>query len=277
MNGQLEHFAEIVSREQFNLAEASLMLAQDVYPDIDIPGYVGQLDRIAEAIKKRIAEDAFAEQKVRALNYYLFNEMRFSGNIDEYYDPRNSYLNEVIERRTGIPITLSILYLEVGKRLGLALKGVSFPGHFLVKLSVKRGQLVLDPFTGGEAQSEADLRQRLAQVLPSEKAEQAQLDQYLEPATPRQIIARVLRNLKNIYMQSGKLDQALAVMQRMLLVMPESAEELRDRGLLYQKLECFRPALSDLQNYLRRRPEAPDAAEIHGKIVELKESAARIN
>jgi regulator of sirC expression with transglutaminase-like and TPR domain len=277
MNGQLEHFAEIVSREQFNLAEASLMLAQDVYPDVDIPGYVGQLDRIAETIKKRIAGDAFAEQKVRALNYYLFSEMRFSGNIDEYYDPRNSYLNEVIERRTGIPITLSILYLEVGKRLGLNLKGVSFPGHFLVKLSVKRGQLVLDPFTGGEAQSEADLRQRLAQVLPSEKAEQAQLDQYLEPATPRQIIARVLRNLKNIYMQSSKLEQALAVMHRMLLVVPESAEELRDRGLVYQKLECFRPALSDLQNYLRRRPEAPDAAEIHGKIVELKESAARIN
>jgi len=277
MNGRLENFAEIVSRDQFNLAEASLMLAQDVYPNIDIPGYVGQLDRIAEAIKKRIAGDAFAEQKLKALNYYLFNEMRFSGNIDEYYDPRNSYLNEVIERRTGIPITLSILYLEVGKRLGLNLKGVSFPGHFLVKLSVKRGQLVLDPFTGGEAQSEADLRQRLAQVLPSEKAEQAQLDQYLEPATPRQIIARVLRNLKNIYMQSGRHDQALAVMHRMLLVMPESAEELRDRGLLYQKLECFRPALSDLQNYLRRRPEAPDAAEIHGKIVELKESTARIN
>jgi regulator of sirC expression with transglutaminase-like and TPR domain len=277
MNGQLEHFAEIVSREQFNLAEASLMLAQDVYPDVDIPAYVGQLDRIAEAIRRRIASDAFAEQKVRALNYYLFSEMRFSGNIDEYYDPRNSYLNQVIERRTGIPITLSILYLEVGKRLGLNLKGVSFPGHFLVKLSVKRGQLVLDPFTGGEAQSEADLRQRLAQVLPSEKAEQAQLDQYLEPATPRQIIARVLRNLKNIYMQSSKLEQALAVMHRMLLVVPESAEELRDRGLVYQKLECFRPALSDLQNYLRRRPEAPDAAEIHGKIVELKESAGRIN
>jgi len=277
MNGRLENFAEIVSRDQFNLAEASLMLAQDVYPNIDIPGYVGQLDRIAEAIKKRIAGDAFAEQKLKALNYYLFNEMRFSGNIDEYYDPRNSYLNEVIERRTGIPITLSILYLEIGKRLGLNLKGVSFPGHFLVKLSVKRGQLVLDPFTGGEAQSEADLRQRLAQVLPSERAEQAQLDQYLEPATPRQIIARVLRNLKNIYMQSGRHEQALAVMHRMLLVMPESAEELRDRGLLYQKLECFRPALSDLQNYLRRRPEAPDAAEIHGKIVELRESAARIS
>jgi regulator of sirC expression with transglutaminase-like and TPR domain len=277
MNAQLEHFADLVSREQFNLAEASLMLAQDVYPEIDIPGYLGRLDEIAAAIKRRLAYDAFAEQKVLALNYYLFNEMHFSGNVDDYYDPRNNYLNEVIERRIGIPITLSILYLEIGKRLGLNLKGVSFPGHFLVKLSVKRGQLVLDPFTGGNAQSEADLRQRLAQVLPSGQAERVELDPYLEPATPRLIVARTLRNLKNIYLQAGNLEQALAIMHRMLLVMPESVEELRDRGLVYQRLECFRPALSDLQNYLRRRPQAPDAAEVHGKIVELKRAAARLN
>ena len=277
MNARLEHFAEIVSRDQFNLAEASLMLSQDIYPGIDIAAYLGQLDDIAGAIRKRIAGDAFAEQKVIALNYYLFNEMRFSGNVDDYYDPRNSYLNQVMERRIGIPISLSILYMEVGKRLGLNLKGISFPGHFLVKLAVRRGQLVLDPFIGGEAQSEADLRQRLAQVLPPGRAEKAQLDPYLDPATSRQIIARVLRNLKRIYMQTGKLEQALAVMQRMLLVMPESAEELRDRGLVYHQLECFRPALSDLQNYLRRKPEAPDVAEIHGRIVELKQAAARLN
>ena len=277
MNARLEHFAEFVSREQFDLAEASLMLAQDIYPDVDIPAYLGRLDNIAVTIKKRLADDAFAEQKVIALNYYLFNEMRFSGNVEDYYDPRNSYLNEVMERRTGIPITLAIVYLEVGKRLGLNLKGVSFPGHFLVKLAVKRGQLVLDPFTGGEAQSEADLRQRLAQVLPPAKAGQALLDQYLEAATPRQIVARVLRNLKNIYMQTGKLESALAVMHRMLLVVPESPEELRDRGLVYQQLECFRPALSDLQNYLRRRPEAPDAAEIRGKLVELRQTATRLH
>lgn len=277
MNARLEHFAQVVSRDQFNLAEASLMLAQDNYPNLDISEYLSKLDGIAIAIKKRLAGDAFSEQRVLALNYYLFNEMHFSGNLADYYDPRNSYLNEVMERRTGIPITLSILYLEVGKRLGLNLKGVSFPGHFLVKLAVKRGQLVLDPFTGGEAQSESDLRQRLAQVLPSGKAEQTQLDQYLEPATPRQIIARLLRNLKNIYTQTGKLEQALAVMHRMLLVMPESAEELRDRGLVYQQLECFRPALSDLQNYLRRRPQARDAPEIHEKILELRQAATRLN
>jgi len=215
--------------------------------------------------------------QLRSLNSFLYDELGFTGNDQDYYDPRNSYLNEVLERRTGIPITLSILYLEIGKRLGLNLKGVSFPGHFLVKLAVKRGQLVLDPFTGGEAQSESDLRQRLAQVLPSGKAEQAQLDRYLEPATPRQIIARVLRNLKNIYTQTGKLEQALAVMHRMLLVMPESAEELRDRGFVYDKLECFRPALSDLQNYLRRKPDAADAAEIREKIVDLRQASSRLN
>ncbi len=277
MTPQLERFAELVSREHFDLAEASLLLAQDAYPDIDVPGYLGRLDEIAAAIRRRLAGDAFAEQKVLALNYYLFNELRYSGNIDDYYDPRNSYLNEVMERRTGIPITLSIMYLEIGKRIGLNLKGISFPGHFLVKLSVKRGELVLDPFTGGEAQSETDLRQRLAQVLPSGQAESAKLERYLEPATPRQIIARVLRNLKNIYLQTQKLEPALAVMHRMLLVVPESAEELRDRGLLYQQLECFRPALSDLQNYLRRRPDAPDATEIHGKIVELKQASSKLN
>ena len=277
MTPQLERFAEIVSREHFDLAEASLLLAQDAYPGIEVAGYLGRLDDIAGAIHRRLAGDAFAEQKVRALNYYLFNELRYCGNIDDYYDPRNSYLNEVMERRTGIPITLSIVYLEIGRRIGLNLKGVSFPGHFLVKLSVKRGELVLDPFTGGEAQSEADLRQRLAQVLPSGQAERAKLEQYLEPATPRQIIARVLRNLKNIYLQTGKLEPALAVMHRMLLVVPESAEELRDRGLLYQQLECFRAALSDLQNYLRRRPDAPDATEVHGKIVELRQASAKLN
>jgi regulator of sirC expression with transglutaminase-like and TPR domain len=277
MTPQLERFAEIVSREHFDLAEASLLVAQDAYPGIEVAGYLGRLDDIAGAIRRRLAGDAFAEQKVRALNYYLFNELRYCGNIDDYYDPRNSYLNEVMERRTGIPITLSIVYLEIGRRIGLNLKGVSFPGHFLVKLSVKRGELVLDPFTGGEAQSEADLRQRLAQVLPSGQAERAKLEQYLEPATPRQIIARVLRNLKNIYLQTGKLEPALAVMHRMLLVVPESAEELRDRGLLYQQLECFRAALSDLQNYLRRRPDAPDATEIHGKIVELRQASAKLN
>ena len=276
MTASLERFAELVTREQFGLAEACLLIAQDAYPGVDVAGGIARLDAIAATVRGRLAADAGPEQKVAALNGHLFRELGFAGNLDAYYDPRNSYLNEVLERRTGIPITLSIVYLEVGRRVGLALQGVSFPGHFLVKLRLARGTLILDAFTAGEPCSETELRTRLGRVLPEAEARRADLEAYLEPASPREIVARVLRNLKAIYLKGGKLEQALAVMQRMLLVVPESAEELRDRGLVYAGLECFRPAVADLQNYLRRRPDAADATEVHAKVVELRAAAARL-
>jgi len=276
MTPSLERFAELVTREQFSLAEACLLIAQDQYPELDIAACVAKLDAMAATVRGRLAADALAEQKVAALNFHLFGELRFCGNADAYYDPRNSYLNEVLERRTGIPITLAIVYLEVGRRLGLQLQGVSFPGHFLVKLRLKQGSLVLDPFAGGEPCSETGLRARLGQALPADRQAKPELDRYLEPATPREIVARVLRNLKGIYLKNAKLERALAVMHRMLLVVPESAEELRDRGLVHAELECFRPALADLQSYLRRRPDAPDASDIHAKVVELRAAAAKL-
>jgi len=276
MTPSLERFAELVTREQFSLAEACLLIAEDRYPELDIAACVAKLDAMAATVRGRLAADALAEQKVAALNFHLFGELRFCGNADAYYDPRNSYLNEVLERRTGIPITLSIVYLEVGRRLGLQLQGVSFPGHFLVKLRLKQGSLVLDPFAGGEPCSETGLRARLGQALPADRQAKPELDRYLEPATPREIVARVLRNLKGIYLKNAKLERALAVMHRMLLVVPESAEELRDRGLVHAELECFRPALADLQSYLRRRPDAPDASDIHAKVVELRAAAAKL-
>jgi regulator of sirC expression with transglutaminase-like and TPR domain len=273
----LERFAALVRTDEFDLAEACLLVAQDVYPDLAIAAYIGDLDAIAAAIRGRLPDDAFAEQKLQALNHHLFGEMRFRGNVEEYYDPRNSYLNQVLERRTGIPLTLSIVYMEVGRRLGLNIEGVSFPGHFLVKVAVKRGELVLDPFLGGESQSERQLRERLASVLPAGEAAKAGIETFLQPASRRQIVVRMLRNLKNLYRQAGRLEQALAVMQRMLVLMPQSAEELRDRGLLYQQLECFRPALSDLRSYLQRRPQARDAAEVHAQVVLLEHACSRLN
>ena len=277
MSPYLDQFAELVSREQFDLARASLLLAQDAYPGVDVDACIAGIDDIAARIRRRVSEDAFPAQKLHALNFHLFDELKFSGNVEDYYDPRNSYLNQVLERRVGIPITLSVLYLEVAQRIGLELRGVSFPGHFLVKLVADRGQLVLDPFSGGEAQSEAELRMRLAKVMPAADARRAPLAPFLESATPRQIVARMLRNLKAIYMKLEQHEQALAVMHRILLVLPEAVEELRDRGLIYERLECFRPALSDLQNYLRRRPNAPDAGDVHARIVDLKQAAARLN
>jgi regulator of sirC expression with transglutaminase-like and TPR domain len=277
MEPQLERFAALLCREDFCLAEACLLIAQDAYPDLDIAQYLARIDGLAAKLKSRLSGDAFPAQKVAVLNRYLFDELGFCGNADEYYDPRNSYLNQVLERRTGVPITLSILYMEIGQRLGLRLQGVSFPGHFLVKLRVTGGQLVIDPFCGGEAQSESDLRARLAQLLPQREADTLPLPQFLEPATPRQILARVLRNLKGIYLQSEEAQNMLKVMQRMVMVAPHAAEEVRDRGLAYYKLDCFRAALADLQDYLERRPDAPDADEIMGKAAALRLVCSRLN
>jgi regulator of sirC expression with transglutaminase-like and TPR domain len=277
MEYQLDQFSALLSRENFSLAEACLLIAQDAYPDLDVAHYMARIEGLAATVKSRLSSDAFAEQKVMVLNRYLFNELGYCGNTGDYYDPRNSYLNQVLERRTGIPITLSILYMEVGRRLGLRFEGVSFPGHFLVKLRVTGGQLVLDPFLGGEAQSEADLRTRLARVLPQRDADTLPLSQFLEAASPRQILARVLRNLKGIYLQSEQAQNTLNVMQRMVMVTPHAAEEVRDRGLAYYKLDCFRAALADLQDYLDRRPEAPDAKEIKDKTAALRLVCARLN
>jgi regulator of sirC expression with transglutaminase-like and TPR domain len=278
---RLESFAQLVQPAQFNLGEACLMIAEDAYPGLDVSRYLARIDAMAQTVGERLAGDAFAEQKIAALNAYLFGELGLRGNVDDYYDPRNSYLHEVIERRVGIPITLSVLYIEVGRRLGLALEGVSFPGHFLVKLRVKRGHLVLDAFQQGAPQSEDDLRERLARALPRAagraRTPPTEIGPYLEAATPRDIIARVLRNLKAVHFKANRLNEALAVMNRMLIVLPESAEERRDRGLVYARLDCFRPAAADLQEYLRRRPAAPDAQEIHAKLVEMTGAAARLN
>jgi regulator of sirC expression with transglutaminase-like and TPR domain len=277
MTADLQRFAELVTRDQFDLAEVSLLLAQDAYPNLDVSAAQASIENMVGVVKARLPEDAFAEQRIQALNHYLFDELGFVGNNDDYFDPRNSYLNDVLERRTGIPITLSILYIELARRLALTAHGISFPGHFMVSIQVSRGQLVLDPFNRAEPQSVADLRQRLAKVLPKPVADQTSLDPYLVVATPRDIIARVLRNLKHIHSKAGQMESALAVMNRMLLVVPESAEELRDRGMLYRRLDCFRPALSDLQNYLRRRPQAPDAIDVRTAIVELHQAATRLH
>ena len=274
---RLERFSALLCRENFDLAEACLLIAQDAYPDLDVAHYLARIDTLAATVRRRLAVDAFAEQKLAALNRHLFGELGFCENAGDYYDPRNSYLNQVLERRTGIPITLSILYMEIGRRLGLRLQGVSFPGHFLVKLRVRAGQLVLDSCRGGEAQSQSELRARLARVLPQREADTLPLAPFLQAATTRQILARLLRNLKGIYLQSEEAQNTLEVMQRMVMVAPHAAAEVRDRGLAYYKLDCFRAALADLQDYLERCPDAPDAGEISGKAAALRLACARLN
>src|SRR5919204_3804523 len=280
----LEKFQELLSSEdgRIDFARACLMIAEDAYPKLDVERYLGEIERLAMRLRKRIPQAFGAEEKLAALNQYLFEELGFSGNTNEYYDPRNSYLNEVIDRRIGIPITLSVLYMALGRRVGLPLEGVSFPGHFLVRLRLRTGVLVLDPFEGGMPQSEADLRSRLERVIPPGVAgnvpiAQLPLDQFLEAATNRQILARVLRNLKAIYRDTDQPERLLAVLNRMLLVVPEAAAELRDRGIVYQRLECYRAALKDLTDYVEREPQAADLDEVRARLMEVSARCARLN
>ncbi len=275
----LQRFRDAVApeRERINLAEAALLCAQDAYPELDVHQALNAIEQLAIALAKRLPSDFPTTHRLLALNNYLFRELGFAGNADEYYDPRNSFLNEVLARKTGIPITLSILYLEIGRHLGLKLNGVSFPGHFLVKVRVSGGELVLDPFAGGKSLSEEDLRQRLAQFAGEEAAKSLPLEEFLEPASPRQILARLLRNLKGIYLETGDLDRALGVMNRLVILLPDTPEERRDRGRLYAKLECPRAAVDDLGHYAALRPKAEDAAAVAADLASATIQAARLN
>ena len=278
-NDPLQRFRDAVAPERvkIDLAEAALLCAQDTYPDLDIRSQLDTLEALAAKLRNRLPADFSVTHRLVALNNYLFSELGFSGNADSYYDPRNSFLNDVIERKTGIPITLSILYLEIGQRLGLKLKGVSFPGHFLVKVRVSGGELVLDPFAGGRSLSEEDLRERLAQFTGPNAAKDLPLEDFLETATPRQILARLLRNLKGIYLEAKEFDKALAVMNRLVILLPEVPEERRDRGVVYAQLECPRAAQDDLSHYASERPKADDAEVIAAQLAAVTIAAARLN
>jgi len=280
----LERFASEVRREDrdVDLALCCLLIAQDRYPALDVARYLGEIERMARRLRADIPEALDAEERIVALNEFLFGELGYRGNTRDYYDPRNSYLNEVLDRRTGIPITLSVLYMELGRRVGLAVEGVSFPGHFLVRAQLRGGAIVLDPFAGGAPQSEAELRTRLKRVIPEGVADdvpvaELPLDQFLEPAGKRQILLRLLRNLKAIYRDTDKPDQELKVLNRMLVVTPEAAAELRDRGLVYQRLECWQPALKDFTDYLERDPDAADVDDVRVRMMELRALCSRMS
>jgi regulator of sirC expression with transglutaminase-like and TPR domain len=283
MGGPLEAFEKALAQDdaRIDLAHACLMIAEDAYPGLAVERYLGDVERLALRLRAKMSQGG-AEERVAALNEFLYEDLGFTGNADDYYDPRNSYLNEVIERRTGIPITLGVLYMVLGRRVGLPLEGVSFPGHFLVRLRLRTGVLVLDPFERGMPQSESDLRSRLQRVIPPGVAGDVPvadlpLDQFLEAASNRQILARLLRNLKAIYRDTDQPERLLAVLNRMLVVVPDSAAELRDRGIVYQRLECYRAALKDLTDYLEREPEASDLDEVRARLMEVSARCARLN
>lgn len=264
--------------DEIDLPAAALEIAAPEYRDLDVPGYLRRIDTMASTLRRRLRRDISTADTLIALNHYLFDELGFAGNRAEYYDPRNSYLNEVLDRRLGIPITLSILYVEIGQRVGLALRGVSFPGHFLVRCSVRDGAIVLDPYSGGASLGMDDLRRRLESVAGGAvPARDDDLRRMITAAGKKEILARVLRNLRAIHRQNREPDRALRAAARIIALDPAAADEYRDRAEIYLELECFRAALEDFESYLKLLPGARDAGAVRAKIAELRAIASRLN
>jgi len=270
-------FRQVLAGKELELAQAAITIARLEYPDLDPRDTLRDLDVLATEIRERLPRGARKEEFMAMISRRLFTELEFRGNEENYYDPRNSCLNAVLERKLGNPITLSILYMEIAKRLDLKADGISFPGHFLVRVHCDRGVVVIDPFNGGETLTEPDLRRRLAEVQGQTDANMADLDELLAPASQREILVRMLRNLKKIYLEEREMEKAIAAMSLILAADPNSATELRERGLLYREIEAFRAALGDLSSYLKIRPDAEDGEVVRHLVLELRAINARFN
>jgi regulator of sirC expression with transglutaminase-like and TPR domain len=279
MTPHVERFRQVMSGpdEAINLAEAALLIATEEYRDLDIAAYLARLDQLGATLKRRLRPDIGPADTIVALNRFLFEEHGFSGDAADYYDPRNSFLNDVLDRKRGIPITLALIYIEIGRRVGLAVQGISFPAHFLVKCQLREGTVVLDPYAKGISLSFDDLKQRIKTLRNGVEPPRSVVAGALATASNRDIVVRMLRNLKGIYSHHKEWLKALAASDRIIVVMPDSAEEYRDRGMLYANLECFRAALFDLQAYLKMLPVAQDADVVREKVIELQAVASRLN
>ncbi|TMA91421.1 MAG: tetratricopeptide repeat protein [Deltaproteobacteria bacterium] len=260
--------------EKIDLGRAALTIALTDYPNLDVLDYLARIDRLAVEVTSHLDSDADIYRSMAALNYVLFKQHAFHGNRDDYFDPKNSFLNEVIERKTGIPITLSVLYMEVGRRAGLRLDGVGFPGHFLVKSVGNGEEIAIDPFNGGEIKSREDIDTMLFKLHGGKVKFHSD---FLASSTKKDILKRMLANLKAIYINGNDLVKSLSVLDRLLILDPASAEDARDRGVVYLRLECYAQAREDFETYLRLRPNAEDAMLVREQLVRLAKEGTRIH
>lgn len=274
----LDYFATLVQQDSsFPLFEAALAIEQDVDPQLDLVASQAEVDMLAAKLQRRLPSDASHIQKLRLLNHFFYRELAFGGNVNNYYDPDNSYLHRVIASRRGIPISLAVIYMELAQQVGLDVKGISFPGHFLMKLSVQSGEIIIDPFNGASLSRE-ELEERLEPYLAQQGyPSELPLSAYLQPAHPREILVRMLRNLKALFAEQQHWRRLLAVQKRLVILLPDEITELRDRGLAYANLECPHAALQDLEAYLLERPYAPDAAGLREKLPKLREAGKKLN
>ena len=271
MNKQaiLDKFQMVTTREddEIDLATAALLIAAGEYPDLNIDQQLAILDSLAEGAAYRIGTDRDPFYCVNNLTEYLFDEVGFQGNQTDYYDPRNSYLNEVLQRRTGLPITLCLVCIEVGKRLDIPLVGVGLPGHFVLSHR-SQTDLIIDPFRRGILLSEEECAQILKNVLGTN----VEWDpRYLTPASNREFIARILRNLKGIYLNRRDHEQALDVVDLTMALRPDDLNERRDRGLIYYRLGHYQMALDDLRHFLASAPSGTDTSNVQKLVGYIEE------
>lgn len=276
----LDYFAALVAEDDsLSLTEAAIAVAQADDPGLDTQGVLADLDRLAARLKARLPQDASALQRLRALHHYFFQELGFAGNVNDFYNPANSHVHEVLATRRGIPITLAVIYLELAGQIGLKARGVSFPGHFLIKLSLPLGDAVVDPLTG-QSLSRGELEERLEPYLDGGEALGFEgagrvgdpLALFLKPAPPREIVARMLRNLASIHRHEGDLPRLLQVQQRLVLLQPEEWDWRRDRGETLAQLGQTEAAMADLREYLRRMPQASDRGRITARLEALRDA-----
>ncbi|NET47835.1 MAG: tetratricopeptide repeat protein [Merismopedia sp. SIO2A8] len=260
-----KQFAQAVklSNPTLNLAEAALYLAQEEYPNIEPDEYLNALDTMANEVRERLPSEAYPLRIIQCINQYLFDDLGFFGNQADYYDPENSYFNRVLDRRTGIPITLSLVYLELARRLEFPMVGINMPGHFLIRPDIDDMEVCVDPFNKGDILFPEDCRERLVNLYRQRQApftdEEIVLQpDFFAPIAPRRFLARMLRNLKLIYLHQDDLERALAAVDRALLVTPDDLNEQRDRGLIYYKMGDWTDARHDLNHYRDCCPDAED-------------------
>lgn len=267
-------FAALLARDPVPLDEAALAIAEEEYPGLDREEVLVRLDRLGEHVRKRARAGSRAATILAALRTVLVEEEGFRGNDEDYYDPRNSFLNDVLERRLGIPISLSVLWMEVARRAGLELRGVGYPGHFLAKYGAPEGpEIFVDAHNGGEMLSADECVARYRARTGGRELDR----RYLEAVTTRQILARMLANLKAIYLDRRDDVRAWSVLDRILLLVPGQLEALRDRGLVAARLGGTAAAARDLEAYLSRAPRASDAAEMRGVLASLRGKRPLVN
>lgn len=273
-----QQFAEMIARGEssIELDRAALLVAAEEYPALQIENCLAQLDALAEEARRRMTLGELFNPLACAttLAAQLFYEGRFNGNMSDYYDARNSFLNEVLDRGKGIPITLSIVFIETARRLGIKLVGVGMPGHFLVKYSANAQEVFFDPFNGGRVLTAEDCRRMIEAMYDG----RVNFDSsFLHAVTKKQILSRLLQNLKTIYVNASDLNKLLGVIERLLLLNPDSVLELRDRGVTCHALRKYSQARVDLEAYLRRVPHADDKDQIQQVLNDVRQRQAQLN